>query len=276
LPLFLCILAPWALFTIVYALLSFSIHFDQPNLCWSILLAALAGVIIMGLLALTPSGRWMAGAGHEQPTWLIFLFFSMLLALAGGYILGSANYGANMQKYYNMINLNNYTEVSPASVLGEAVMDAGVIQFVEGSHLDIPKSMGFKDNTIYCVAPVTMGNSTLATYDFWVVGTDCCSSNQADYRCTNFNNPHANGGLRLLTDKDRSFYRLAVQQAEATYGIQANHPLFFDWTVNPSDVVEEWKQTGRSAFLVWMLSYGVFQTFLVVVAALVFAKLGLS
>lgn len=274
-PLFLCVLVPWALFSVVYAFLSFSIHYDQPALCTLVVLGAAVLVAVAGLLAFSPTGRWLANAERE-PTWLIFLCASMFLALVGAYILGTENYGKNMLKYYSMMNLNNYTNVSPASVSGEQVMDAGVIEFAEGSHLDFAKSMGFKDNTIYCVAPVTIGGTPLASYDFWVVGEDCCSSSGADYRCENYNSPHANGGLRLMTDKDRAFYRLAVQQAEATYGIQAAHPLFFKWTVDAPGTVEAWKQTGRSEFLVWMLSYAAFQAFLVAVAALTFAKFGLA
>jgi len=273
-PLFMCILVPWGLFSVVYAALSFSIHFNQPTLCSAIILGALVAVLVAAAFALTASGRWFANAERE-PNWLVFLFASMLLALIGAYVLGSENYAQNMQKYYNIMNLNNYTDVSPASVHGEQVMDAGLIEFSEGSHLDLSKSMGFKNDKIYCVAPVTIGDAKLGTYDFWVVGQDCCSSNQADYRCKNYNNVHANGGLRLMSESDRAYYRLAVQQAEATYAIQAEHPLFFSWTVGPSDVVEAWKQTGRSEFLVWMLSYAVFQTFLVAVAALAFAKMGL-
>jgi len=200
----------------------------------------------------------------------------MLLAFVAAYVLGEENYGSNMNKYYNMLNLNNYTGISPARMRGQQLMDAGLIEFADGSHLDTLKSMGFQNGKIYCVAPITIGTATLANYDFWAVGTNCCSSNQADYACENFNNPHANGGLRLMADSDRPFYRLAVQQAEATYGFKATHPLFFTWTVDPVNTVVSWRQSGRNEYLVWTLSYAVFQTFIVGVASLAFAKLGFS
>eukprot|EP00444_Apocalathium_aciculiferum_P028610 CAMPEP_0183442132 /NCGR_PEP_ID=MMETSP0370-20130417/87105_1 /TAXON_ID=268820 /ORGANISM="Peridinium aciculiferum, Strain PAER-2" /LENGTH=335 /DNA_ID=CAMNT_0025631645 /DNA_START=67 /DNA_END=1071 /DNA_ORIENTATION=+ len=249
-PLFLSVLVPWVLFSVLYAVLSFSIHYEAPVLCFGIVAAGFLAVVLVGVLALSASGRWFANAERE-PTWLKFMFLAGLLAFFAAYVLGSGNYGSNMERYYNMRNLNNYTGVSPAQMRGQQLMDAGIVQFAAGTKLDLSKSNGFKNNNVYCVAPITLGDTPLATYDFWVVGKNCCSGSQPDFHCANFNNPHANGGLRLMSDNDRPFYRLAVQEAEASYNIKAVHPLFFEWSVEPMTTVEGWRQTGVSEYLVW-------------------------
>mmetsp|Transcript_68242 Transcript_68242/g.142628 ORF Transcript_68242/g.142628 Transcript_68242/m.142628 type:complete len:328 (+) Transcript_68242:105-1088(+) len=274
-PLFLCILAPWALFSVLYAVMSFELRYEEPVICGILMVAGALIVLTTGIMACTSSSRFFSNPERE-PTWLAFLFLSMVVALAAAFILGNGNYSGNMQRYYNMRNLNNYSDISVSRMRGQQLMDAGIIGFTNGTKLDISKSSGFKNQAIYCVAPITVGDETLATYDFWAVGKDCCSGTQANFHCPNFNNPHANGGLRLMSDGDRPYYRLAVQQAEATYNIKAVHPLFFEWIVEPAAEVDSWKQAGRSEYLVWILSYLVFQTFLVAFAALLFSKMGFN
>merc|ERR1711866_4659 len=103
---------------------------------------------------------------------------------------------------------------------------------------------------MFCVAPITRGtnNETLLHYDFWAVGVGCCSGLKPDFHCKNFNNPHAKGGLRLMRDDERAFYRLAVQQAEAAYNIKAVHPLFFEWVQDPIDEMAQLEEFGMRNF----------------------------
>lgn len=73
--------------------------------------------------------------------------------------------------------------VYPNRMLGQQLLDAGIVQFAPGSQLDVKKSMGFKNGNLFCVAPIVFGTASPVSYDFWAVGKDCCSGSQADFSC---------------------------------------------------------------------------------------------
>jgi len=274
-PMLVCLCVPWALFVTVYCLLAFKFHYTQPKLTMLLLALILIGVVSVIIKAANGRFKIFSGtAGEREPSWLIFFALALLLAMALGFVEGQANHTANMAPFYDLMNLNNYTNVFPNRMSGQQLIDAGIIDFVPGSTLDVKKSMGFMNQKMYCVAPIVFGATPPESYDFWAVGTGCCSGYQADYHCGNYNNPEATGGLRMMASSDRAFYRLAVQQAEATYGFKATHPLFFTWEVNPSDEVRMWEQQGWSSFVTWFFSYFLLQFCLVLVACLIFSKLG--
>merc|ERR1719229_184750 len=152
-------------------------------------------------------------------------------------------------------------------------MDAGRITFVGGAAPDVTKSMGFHNLDMYCVAPITMGgNQTLGTYDFWAVGTNCCSSHGADFSCAELSNPHAHSGLRLMRENDRAYFRLAVQQAEATYNIQANHPILLYWMQDPLIEINNYRSDANEYLLNGVVGFVVVELVSVVLAVFLFSR----
>merc|ERR1719291_400342 len=151
-------------------------------------------------------------------------------------------------------------------------MDAGTVMFTESSYLNLNKSMGFKNQEVYCVAPIVQGAAEQATYDFWAVGMDCCSGGKNDFNCDSAKNPRVHGALRLIPSAERAFYRLAVQQAEATYKIRAQHPLFFYWVEDPIAKINAWQTAASRNFLTGMFSYLIAQAFIIAAATLSFSK----
>jgi len=268
LPMVLSVVLPWALFVIVYAIMAFSFHYAQPLLSNVAVL-----LLLLGVLGFSCKAWAQRKSSERDPTWMLFIAASLLVAWLVAFLEGSADFSANTSPYYDLHNLNDYSDVNPNLLLGQQMQDAGIVTFAKGTQLDISKSMGFKNSDIYCVAPIVMGSTAPVSYDFWVVGTGCCSGYQADFHCTNADNPSANGGIRLMKS-DRSFYRLAVQQAEATYGIKAAHPIFFTWEIDPYEEVSTWIKEAHNRFVVWMMCYLVAQLFFTTVAAVVFSKIG--
>jgi len=265
--------APWLIFCTTFAATALSVRYEFPFV-YELMVTCTFFVMLIpcGMAAKLRLSRHTDS--EREPTWHTFLAICMIIAWFGGFVLGDINYVVYTRPYCDMMNLNTYTDVSPAMRRGQQIMDAGTVQFATGSRLDITKSMGFKSKTLYCVAPITIGNTSLPTYDFWAVGTDCCSGGKSNFHCSDWNSPRAKGGLRLLSDKTRPFYRLAVQQAETAYGIKAAHPLFFTWVKDPMQLVEEWRQGAQQALLFWIFGHLVIQAFFVVSASLVFARIG--
>lgn len=268
---------PWILFCIVYAAMAFSTHYTNPMLCYVIVGASLVLVVVCGLMALSVL---MKKAHHEphEPNWYIFLFFTMLAAWVLAVILGHLSYWGYMQPYYDYKYLNTYSYVDPARMRGQQLMDAGRVSFTNSTVLDLKRSMGFKNLDTYCVAPIVSstpdGVQSLASYDFWAVGLDCCSSDGANFACGQYANERAHAGLRLLRDDQRAFFRLAVQQAESAYAIRSEHPLFFYWAENPETEMESFRQEGYKFYLIGMLVHFGWQLLCVVLAVMGFAKLG--
>lgn len=268
------LLLPWAIFVVVYGTMSFSLHYETPGFCYFIVGCGLAVVVGCAMLAANAMQKKIRGVADREPSWFVFLAMTALVAWVAAVIFGDMNFTYNLQPFYDIQNLNTYPSIDPSRMRGLQLMDAGRIFFASGSRLDLAKSMGFRNLDLYCVAPITVGQSTLSSYDFWAVGMNCCSGNQADFHCGEFNNPRARGGLRLMRDDQRAFYRLAVQQAEAAYNIRAVHPLFFHWMQDPVAEVQSYQDAGFKYFLLGIFTHLAFQLFCVATATIAFSKIG--
>eukprot|EP00927_Polykrikos_kofoidii_P044238 TRINITY_DN3825_c0_g1_i3.p1 TRINITY_DN3825_c0_g1~~TRINITY_DN3825_c0_g1_i3.p1 ORF type:complete len:302 (-),score=39.29 TRINITY_DN3825_c0_g1_i3:68-973(-) len=263
------IFLPWLIFCFLFASMSFSLHYQRPTLAW---LLFLMGFVVAGLaLALAIRSR----RAERDPTWYMFAAIAIFVATVLAGVFGDMNFWYNMQPFYDIENLNTYPSVNPAREKGQQLMDAGRVYFSDGAALDMTKAMGFKNLDLYCVAPIVSGQGgQLASYDFWAVGINCCSGVSSDFRCGEFNNPHARSGLRLMRDDQRPFFRLAVQQAEAAYNIRATHPLFFYWMQDPVSEMNTFRDDGFKYYLLGIFTHFAFNLFCVICAVVGFSKIG--
>lgn len=269
---------PWLLFSVTMGIFSFSIYYNDP---WE------AVLYTIGLFVLTVGGSsccmWIAKIRAEReeededevgPLWFFFLFVCSTVAIILGITLGLHNQGASMRKVYDYDSLQTYHDIDPGDYLGTQLVDAGRILFNTSAHLDLRYSIGFKDEDVYCVAPIVSPKFRhYSTFDFWVVGKNCCSGVAADFHCKGFNDGQIHGGLRLMDEDARVFYRLAVQQAEATYWINTHKPLFFEWIEDPIKTVEDMKHKGLFTYVSSVIAALIFQFVLITVTVLVFAKM---
>jgi len=262
------IFLPWFLFSTLYAVLSFTMHYTRPTLAWMFVFAGFAASLGAGAMA------WRAKSRDRDPMWYTYAAISFFVAVSLAAFCGDLNFWYNMQPFYDVENLSTYPSVNPAREKGQQLMDSGRVYFADGTFLDTKKSMSFKNLDLYCVAPIVSGKAQMASYDFWAIGINCCSGISSDFRCGEFNNPHARSGLRLMREDQRPFFRLAVQQAESKHNLKAIHPLFFYWMQDPVAELNSYRDEGFKYYLLGVFTHFAFNLFCVVCAVVGFSKIG--
>lgn len=236
-------------------------------------IAVVAPVILLIVLTAVVAWRRKA-ANYKQLPWHLLLITSTAFSWIVAMVLGSQNRSI-LSPYYAFSSMPTYLDVDTHDTTGQLFMDAGRILFKAGTHIDVSKAIGFKSSLVYCVAPIVTTGPPSTSYDFWAVGIGCCSSTsgpQADFQCGDVTNRDAAAGLRLLDAGPRAFFRLAVQQAEAAYGIEARHPIFLQWMQDPVAEVNSHWDRACYRLPVQVLSYCTLQVFLVAAAGVILAK----
>eukprot|EP00419_Tripos_fusus_P009901 CAMPEP_0172668088 /NCGR_PEP_ID=MMETSP1074-20121228/8842_1 /TAXON_ID=2916 /ORGANISM="Ceratium fusus, Strain PA161109" /LENGTH=328 /DNA_ID=CAMNT_0013484695 /DNA_START=82 /DNA_END=1064 /DNA_ORIENTATION=+ len=276
----LALFVPWLLFVTVFAAMSFSLHYQSPEVAYFIAGLCMLLVITFGTFAVTSLRNGTATEVGHGANWYIFIFLTALLAWCLGVAFGDVNFTRNMQPYYDMTNLNVYPAVDVTRMRGQQLMDAGRMVFLPRSQLDLRYAMSFRNTDMYCVAPVAMRETNgsvprLVNYDFWAVGINCCSGDGSDFHCgQSYNDKTAHAGLRLMRDSQRPFFRLAVQQSLAAFNLKATHPIFLHWVADPILAMKEYEENGFKSLLLGMFSHFSLQLCLVAAAAVGFARLG--
>jgi hypothetical protein len=255
---FLAVVVPPLDFLYVFTMLTFSMHFSYPRFVWVFVLIGFVPVFISLMLA-RGAGAFRhydsqvaaAGAKWHRLTAILFSFAFVSAAIAG-----ELNYWYFSHVFYYLDSMKTYSNINPAETDGVRLMDAGKVFFSEGSRVATDMGMSYTTWDVYCVAPITtdegmasQGNS-LSTYDLWAVGVNCCRSADTNFHCGAYGDPAARAGLRQISENQRGFFRLAVEQAEAAYNIRSAHPVFFYWTQDPA---EQESDFFTDAFANWVM-----------------------
>jgi hypothetical protein len=247
-----CVVVPTLIFIFTFLLLSFNVRFSAKAVAFVGALVLFAACLAFGAMAVLAAMGKVTG----NPVWLGILCVYSLGAWTFAFIDGNMTYHNNMDPYYQLQTMNVYETVNPSTSEGNQYMDAGVINFAEGSWIDRMYTMAFINDDVYCVAPIKFETEAQKTYDYWAVGTNCCSKHLFNFNCGMWNNPAARSGIRVMNDKDRSFFRLAVEQASAAYDIPTHHPVFVQWVQSPTDQILGMEEEAYKA-----LYLGTFYTF---------------
>jgi hypothetical protein len=215
----------------------------------------------------------------REPMWLGFILFTMLLALGGGTYAGNVMYQDTFQPYYDLMSLNDYPNVNPATEPGDIYLDAGFMGFVDGSELDLKIVGMYVHEDTFCAVPIVntkvdSGVPKTGNYDFWAVGKNCCSDPPGVFLCGAAHNAEAGQGLRETNMKDKDNYLHAIQQANAKYDINTQYPLLVNWVQDPLKLANAVYTEGVKWWYVGILCFVVMNTLLVILALLFFARIG--
>jgi len=177
-----------------------------------------------------PGGRKVVRIGPITP----MLHF---LAIILGILTGLYAYEAFMWLTYTISFGREYSNVL-ASESSAAYWDAGSMWFAQTSNVDTSRSVGYMDESTYCVAPILDSGPQQTTVGFWAVGMDCCGERGA-FECHNAGLSDARGAVRvpmgggMLEWSHKSFER-AVKQAAAVHGLTPeSDPMFVYWVRDP-------------------------------------------
>jgi hypothetical protein len=215
----------------------------------------------------------------REPMWLGFILFTMCLALAIGTYAGNLMYQETFLPYYDMMSLNDYPNVNPATEPGDIYLDAGFVGFVDGTELDLKIVGMYVHHDTFCAVPIVntkvdSGVPKTGNYDFWAVGKNCCNDPPGVFLCGAAHNVEAGQGLRETNKEDKDNYLHAIQQANAKYDINSQYPLLVHWVQDPLKLAGELYTEGVKWWYVGILCFLVMNTLLVVIALLFFARIG--
>lgn len=272
-PMFLMTFVPWGIFIFMCGNCAFYVMYMRPFLGWSMVALGVAFWLVSILVALNRRKY------DSEPGWYLFFAIMVGIAVFGGVERGTYIYDNYSFPFYQVKDLKVLTNVDPMKEKGQNVLDAGMFYFMNGSRMDAMRSWHFKQKTVYCVVPIvvqgTLHNENniplTQSFDFWAVGKDCCSTAASDFRCGEYNNPLARGGIRNMDNEDRAYYRLAVEQASALYRINANTPIFFEWAADPVAVTNEWNSAGFRKYIAWVAWMFIFFAFAMAMASAKFS-----
>jgi hypothetical protein len=248
-----------AFFAFETCLLGSYLRWRWPDVTTKVVYLIIAVAVVLAAAALVQAVRVRADMKMR-----VYFAAQMLLAAYLGYVAGNYVHDDFVGPYFTYNDLKVYHGVNPKKDVGTRYPDIGIAYFTPGVQLLRTRNMCLKNDNAYCVAPIVncapYGDcgelkTDTGSFDYWAVGKDCCGCPEGEFRCGDWNNPITHGGLRQIDDHDLLYYKLAVKEWEAAYGVQAKTPIFFHWELRPQTKARG--LFGRGMYMVVIL-VGVF------------------
>jgi hypothetical protein len=245
---------PAVWFIILMALFTYKYH-TAPVVPWLTVILCLNVVFVSARPVIEPTRRWTR--------WDWFPMFAGIVSVGMGVMLGLPN-STVMEPWVHATHLKEHTDVLPTwdPVLAS---DAGILNFAEGSAVDIDASAGYLAwPHTYCAAPIVDNTSDAGQpLGFFVVGLDCCDR-RGGFSCGEVNDPDARSGVRIRSHALTSFfawrgsgdvYSRAARMAAAANGREVKDPVVIVlWTKDPDSLARSYWWTATGIFLASMVT----------------------
>lgn len=225
-------------FTYVYA--------TSSATCWIVVFLSLC----MSCVCLTLSSK-----RQDAPMFYVFLGVLAFLATVFGACFGHLNWSQSMSYSEHYDGQRTYNNVLPTEA-ALSHLDAGKIVFSGDSKLDLSKSMGYKDGSMYCLAPIVSG--TAKKIEYFAAGVDCCQA-KGGFECNDYDDKKAHSGLVYLKfgDQDKlNNFRQAAKKYADDQGVNVSQDaLFVKWVENADDAAGSYSTSGLVFFIVTSIIY---------------------
>lgn len=172
---------------------------------------------------------------HGSPFYKL-LTLTVLLSCMAGPLVGHHIFVTEMSSYWMHQSGVTYKGVAPSSS-PDAYQDAGIIDFSDGSNLDLRRVLGSRpvgSTTTYCIAPI-MDSSASKHVHFFAADVDCCEPRRS-FVCGDAAKPSARTGVVLPAhsssynaERWQHFYNAAAQAAEVYGWNLPERPIFVRW-----------------------------------------------
>jgi len=215
-----------------------------------------AGLCIAACLLVTPCVR--RSIALAVPLAILCIPAILVGSFFGSYI--HEGYQVYTTFYSNTRKYENVDSSQPAS----AVADAGKLIFTEGTYVDVNNSVSYKAETgkVYCIAPIHT-DASVTSIEFWAVGVNCCDKD-GNFACDDSTDASVHSGAVVfdsegfLTSSRYSYYELAQEKAEASYGLSTVEAALFVRWLN-EDSLEYMQHHYRNlAIIFWIVCASVY------------------
>eukprot|EP00927_Polykrikos_kofoidii_P010906 TRINITY_DN14602_c0_g1_i1.p1 TRINITY_DN14602_c0_g1~~TRINITY_DN14602_c0_g1_i1.p1 ORF type:complete len:505 (-),score=62.26 TRINITY_DN14602_c0_g1_i1:90-1472(-) len=266
------VVLPWLVFMWTLLLWLIMRHYSMT--------ATLVLTFMIVIFAVAGLGSWLVTrrrSGGRSLLPKLPLSLMCLGTVAVGYYVGKWGWRSHWRQYWWSQTGHHYDGNSAHTPAGSRG-DAAVLNFadangnlVDGTMVDHARSVGFKQEHMYCVAPIldlASASEDTMRINYWAVGINCCELS-GSFTCDDAREQDASYGVVMI---DYGFpcpgcneeqLRGAIKKAETIHGVvSAKDALFVRWVKDSSSVTTN-ALVMSLLFLVIALTLGFFACFIV-------------